>query len=135
MAVNIPPTVADVQSYFLGDKLISYLTAPRIQFWIDDIQAKGIIEPTDWGTLYTNGFMSLLGHYLYYMELPVVSTSGAVVSSDSTAAVSRSFAVSPGNNMFEEEFKTTKYGRMYLSLQRRLAILYGGFVSAGGTYL
>ena len=128
-------TVAEVRAFYSSDKLIPSIPDARLQFWIDDIVGKGIMDEPTWGKLYKNGFMALLGHFLYYMELPVVSTSGAIVSSDSTAKVSRSFAVRADLNSFDAEYSTTKYGRQYLSLIQRLAITHGGFVCFDGGYL
>jgi hypothetical protein len=128
-------TVNDVKAFYSSDKLIAVVPDARIQFWIDDIVDKGIMDEDSWGKLYKNGFMALLGHFLYYMELPVVSTSGAMITSDGTAKVSRSFAVKANVDNFDSEYSTTKYGRQYLSLLNRLAVTYGGFVCVDGGYL
>lgn len=128
-------TVNDVKAFYSSDKLIAVVPDARIQFWIDDIENKGIMDETSWGKLYKNGFMALMGHFLYYMELPIVSTSGAMIVSDGTAKVSRSFAVKTDLSHFDSEYSTTKYGRQYLSLLSRLAVFHGGFVCFDDGYI
>lgn len=126
------PTLAEARTFFESDIFIETIPDARINYWISDISAKGIISAQDWEALYFNGFMNLLGHYLYVYETNNVSSSGAIVSSETTSKISRSWAVSDDTDPFSSMFKTTKYGRIYLQLRSQLAVVGGGLVTYGG---
>lgn len=128
------PTLSDAKTFFQSDALISVIPDARITYWINDIAAKGFVDPNDFGKLYFNGFMNLLGHYLLIYETNSVSYRGQVTS-ESTAQVSRSFQPYSGDNPMEYDFSLTKYGRIFSSLQSRLSIVHGGFVATGGGYV
>lgn len=129
------PTLEQAKEFFLSDMIISNIADSRITYWINDIFLKGIVNENDWGNLFFNGYMNLLGHYLYFYEAQVVPASGALMSSDRTSKVSRSFAVQSNPDDFKNTFYLTKYGRIYLQLRAQLAIIGGGFVSFGGNYV
>jgi len=124
-------TVADVRAFFSSDKLITAMSDARIQYWIDDLNTKNLFETSVWGELLKNGYMNLLGHFLLAYETNTVGYSGQQLASDSTGAVSKSWATNPNLVGYDNEYMLTKYGRIYLSLLRRLAITYGGFVTVG----
>lgn len=128
------PTLSDAKTFFLSDVYISAIADARITYWINDIADKGIIDSNDFGKLYFNAFMNMLGHYLLIYETNQVSYRGAVTS-ESTAQVSRSFQPYVGSNPFEYDLSLTKYGRIYSSLLSRLAVVHGGFVGTSGGYV
>jgi len=129
------PVLSDVQTFFASDPYISAVTTTRINYWLADIAAKNMISDADWGDLYFNGVMNLVGHYLYFYECNIVSVTGGIVTSETTAKVSRSYASQESGNAYEDELKLTKYGRMYLSLRSQLGVTNAGFVSWGGTFV
>lgn len=128
------PTLSDAKTFFLSDILISSLPDDRISYWISDLAAKGIVDSNDFGKLYFNGFMNLLGHFILVYETNSVSFRGAVTS-EHTAQVSRSFQAYTGNNPMEYEYSMTKYGRIFMSLLSRLSVVHGGFVATGCGYV
>jgi hypothetical protein len=126
------PTLEEAKNYFKRDKIISLISDEDIQYWIDDIASKKVVDEYYFGNFYFNGFMNLLGHYLLVYG-NFVSYNGAVAS-ESTAQVSRSFQSYSGDNPSEYDYSMTKYGRMFSSILSKLAICKGGFVAGGGYY-
>jgi hypothetical protein len=128
------PTLAQAKEFFLDDVFISAISDSRITYWINDIAAKEIIDSNDFGKLYFNAFMNMLGHYLLIYETNTVSYRGVVIS-EHTAQVSRGFKALDTNNPMYHELSMTKYGLIYLSLLSRLAVVHGGFVATSGGYV
>lgn len=128
------PTTEEAQIFFQSDIIVSTIAEDRFTYWVSDIDAKGIVDETDFGKLYFNAFMNLLGHYLLIYETNYVSYRGAVTS-EHTAQVSRGFQGYTGNNPMEYDLSMTKYGRIFSSLLSRLAITKGGFVAGGCGYV
>ena len=122
------PTLAQAKEFFQSDIIISTISDDRISYWINDIELKGIVDEVQWGKLFFNGFMNLLGHFLLVYETNTVSYRGAVTS-ESTAQVSRSYDSYSGDNPMDYEYSMTKYGRIFSSLMSRLAASHGGFVA------
>lgn len=129
------PTVEQAQTFFASDKLISAIDESRISYWISDIDAKGVISQLDWGKLYFNGFMNLLGHYLYFYETKVVNNAGGLLNSESVGQLSKGWTVSVSGNPFYDSFNLTKYGRIYLQLRSQISVTTGGFVAFGGNFV
>lgn len=128
------PTLAQAKEFFVSDIYISVIPDARITYWIDDIAEKGFIDPIDFGKLYFNAFMNMLGHYLLIYETNSVSYRGLVIN-EHTAQVSRGFKALDTNNPMYHELSFTKYGLIYLSLLSRLAVVHGGFVATLGGYV
>ena len=124
------PTLAQAKTFFQSDIIISTIADDRIQYWIDDIGMKGIVDEIQWGKLYFNGFMNLLGHFLLVYETNTVSYRGSVTY-ENTAQVSRSYDSYKGDNPMMYEYSMTKYGRIFSSLMSRLAVTKGGLVAGG----
>ena len=124
------PTLDQAKLFFRSDNFIfNRISDDRIQYWLDDLQAKDIVSESQFGTLYFNAVLNLLGHFIYYYELGVVvSTTGAPISSESTSQVSRSFDTSR-LTAWNENLGTTKYGRFYLYLLSQTAQIYAGLVA------
>jgi len=128
------PTLAQAKEFFQSDIIVSAIADARISYWIADIADKGIVDSNDFGKLYFNGFMNLLGHFLLVYETNTISYRG-LVTSEHTAQVSRSFKVFESTNPMYQEYSLTKYGMIYLSLLSRLAVVHGGFVATGSGYV
>lgn len=128
------PTLSDVQTFFASDIILNTINPTRITYWINDIVAKGICDEGDFGKLYFNAFMNLMGHFLLVYETNTVSYRGGV-SSETTAKVSRTYVVPKTQSQMENEYSMTKYGQIFLSLMSRLSIANGGFVAVGGSYV
>jgi hypothetical protein len=84
------PTLLEAKEFFQSDIYISAIPDVRITYWINDIADKGIIDSNDFGKLYFNAFMNMLGHYLLIYETNTVSYRGIVIN-EHTAQVSRGF--------------------------------------------
>jgi len=125
------PTLSEARDFFASDVTIAAMADARLTYWINDIAAKQIVTEDDFGTLYFNAFMNLLGHYLYYYGNNLVPISGRVTS-ESVAQVSRSYETYRGDNPMWMVYSTTKYGMMFLSLASQIAVTKGGFVAACG---
>lgn len=125
------PTLLEARAFFASDAAIVAMSDNTLTYWINDIAAKMIVTETDFGTLYFNAFMNLLGHYLYYYGNNLVPISGRVTS-ESVAQVSRSYETYRGDNPLWMVYATTKYGMMFLALASQIAITKGGFVAACG---
>jgi hypothetical protein len=128
------PTLLEAKEFFQSDIYISAIPDVRITYWINDIADKGIIDSNDFGKLYFNAFMNMLGHYLLIYETNTVSYRGIVIN-EHTAQVSRGFKALDTNNPMYHELGFTKYGMIYLSLLSRLAVVHGGFVAKGFGYV
>lgn len=131
------PSLAEAKEFFQSDIIISVIPDDRITYWINDIADKGIVDSGDFGKLYFNAFMNLLGHYLLIYETNIVSYRGAV-SAEQTAQVSRSYETYMshiGDNPMMFDLSLTKYGLIFASLLSRLAVTRGGFVATSGGYV
>lgn len=135
MATHVPPTVVEVAQFYANDPNINTMTADRIQYWIDDINDKGIVTVNDFGKLYFNAFMALLGHFLMMFETDNIPFTGGIITSETVAKASISYAVFNTDNPFVNWFNLTKYGRTYLFYLSQLASTHGGFVAFGGKFV
>jgi uncharacterized phage infection (PIP) family protein YhgE len=126
------PTLSEAKTFFASDIIIAAMADDRLTYWINDIAAKMIVTEDDFGKLYFNAFMNLLGHYLYFYGNNLVPANGGRINSESVAQVSRSYETYKGDNPMWMVYSSTKYGMMFLSLASQIAVTKGGFVAACG---